>query len=116
MEQALDLCAKGGQVVMLAIAWEPTAVLPPNWMAREVRMQSSFGTQPHDWRHRAGPDAQGTGLESITCSVATNFVPIEGIQEASRPSAVRPPSCRWWWNSRREQAITLIPFRGVWNW
>ena len=81
MEQALDLCAKGGQVVMLAIAWEPTAVLPPNWMAREVRMQSSFGTQPQDWR--IALELMRTGKVSVDHMLtATNFVPLEGIQGA----------------------------------
>jgi threonine dehydrogenase-like Zn-dependent dehydrogenase len=81
MEQALDLCAKGGQVVMLAIAWEPTAVLPPNWMAREVRMQSSFGTQPQDWR--IALDLMRKGLVSVDHMLtSTNFVPLEEIQGA----------------------------------
>ena len=81
MEQALDLCAKGGQVVMLAIAWEPTAVLPPNWMAREVRMQSSFGTAPEDWR--IALELMRTGLVSVDHMLtSTNFVPLEGIQGA----------------------------------
>ena len=90
MEQALDLCAKGGQVVMLAIAWEPTAVLPPNWMAREVRMQSSFGTQPQDWR--IALELMRTGRVSVDHMLtATNFVPLEGIQAAFE-SLCRPTS------------------------
>ena len=81
MEQALDLCARGGQVVMLAIAWEPTPVLPPNWMAREVRMQSSFGTLPEDWR--IALELLRTGRVSVDHMLnATNFVPLEGIQDA----------------------------------
>jgi (R,R)-butanediol dehydrogenase/meso-butanediol dehydrogenase/diacetyl reductase len=90
MEQALDLSAKGGQVVMLAIAWEPTAVLPPNWMAREVRMQSSFGTLPQDWR--IALELMRTGRVSVDHMLnATNFVPLEGIQSAFE-SLCRPSS------------------------
>ena len=80
-EQALDLCARGGQVVMLAIAWEPTPVQPPNWMAREVRMQSSFGTLPEDWR--IALELMRKGLVSVDHMLtSTNFVPLEGIQGA----------------------------------
>jgi threonine dehydrogenase-like Zn-dependent dehydrogenase len=81
LEQALDLSARGGQVVMIAIAWEPTPVVPPNWMAREVRMQSSFGTQPEDWR--IALELMRSGKVSVDHMLsATNFVPLEGIQGA----------------------------------
>ena len=81
LDQALDLCAKGGQVVMLAIAWEPTAVMPSNWMAREVRMQASFGTTPLDWQ--IAMDLMRKGLVSVDHMLAsTDFVPLEGIQGA----------------------------------
>ena len=81
LEQGLDLCARGGQVVMIAIAWEPTPVVPPNWMAREVRMQSSFGTLPEDWR--IALDLMRTGRVSVEHMLTgTNFVPLEGIQGA----------------------------------
>ncbi|MCY4559262.1 MAG: zinc-binding dehydrogenase [Chloroflexi bacterium] len=81
LEQGLDLCARGGQVVMIAIAWEPTPVVPPNWMAREVRMQSSFGTLPEDWR--IALELMRTGKVSVEHMLSgTNFVPLEGIQGA----------------------------------
>ena len=80
LEQGLDLCARGGQVVMIAIAWESTPVMPPNWMAREVRMQSSFGTLPEDWQIALG--LMRTGRVSVDHMLsATNFVPLDGIQE-----------------------------------
>ena len=81
MDQALDLVARGGQVVMIAIAWEPTAVMPANWMARQVRMQASFGTQPEDWR--IALELLRTGKVSVDHMLTgTNFVPLEGIQDA----------------------------------
>ena len=90
LEQALDLSARGGQVVVLAIAWEPTPVLPPNWMAREVRMQSSFGTLPQDWR--IALELMRTGRVSVDHMLnATNFVPLDGIQGAFE-SLCRPSS------------------------
>ena len=81
LDQALELTARGGQVVMVAIAWEPTAVMPSNWMAREVRMQASFGTQPQDWP--IALELMRTGRVSVDHMLnSTNFVPLEGIQDA----------------------------------
>ena len=81
LEQALDLSARGGQVVMIAIAWGPTPVMPPNWMAREVRVQSSFGTAPEDWR--IALELMRSGQVSVDHMLsATDFVPLEGIQGA----------------------------------
>ena len=81
LDQALDLAARGGQVVMIAIAWEPTAVNPANWMARQVRMQASFGTQPQDWP--IALELMRTGKVSVDHMLSgTNFVPLEGIQGA----------------------------------
>ncbi len=66
---------------MIAIAWEPTSAKPPNWMAREVRVQSSFGTLLEDWR--IGLELMRTGRVSVDHMLnATNFVPLEGIQDA----------------------------------
>ncbi|MCH8063079.1 MAG: zinc-binding dehydrogenase [Chloroflexi bacterium] len=81
LDQALNLAARGGQVVLVAIAWEPTPVLPPDWMAREVRLQASFGTLPEDWK---------TSLELISAGKVdmapllseSNFLPLDDIQNA----------------------------------
>jgi threonine dehydrogenase-like Zn-dependent dehydrogenase len=50
-------------------------------MAREVRMQSSFGTQPEDWR--IALELMRRGQVSVDHMLkATNFIPLEGIQSA----------------------------------
>ena len=45
LDQALNMVNRKGQVVLVAIVWEETGVLPPDWMAREVNLQTSFGSQ-----------------------------------------------------------------------
>ena len=50
LDQALNLVRRFGQVVLVAIAWEPTSVLPVDWMAREVKLQASFSSTTDDWR------------------------------------------------------------------
>ena len=81
LDDALDMVKRGGQVMLVAIAWEPTGVLPPNWMAREVSLQASFGAQPEDWRIaleliRAGK----VSMEPLVSEAS--FLPLDGIQEA----------------------------------
>ena len=49
LSQALNMARRNGEVMLVAIAWEPTGVVPVEWMAREVRLATSFGTEPRDW-------------------------------------------------------------------
>ena len=50
LDQALNMVRRNGQVVLVAIVWEETGVLPPDWMGREVNLQTVFGLRPEDWR------------------------------------------------------------------
>jgi 2-desacetyl-2-hydroxyethyl bacteriochlorophyllide A dehydrogenase len=81
LDQALNIVARDGQVVLVAIAWEPTQVLPPDWMAREVKLQATFGTQPEDWR--IAFDLIRQGKVSMKPMLAeTDFLPLDDIQQA----------------------------------
>ncbi|MCH7800442.1 MAG: zinc-binding dehydrogenase [Chloroflexi bacterium] len=81
LDSAMDMVKRGGQVVLVAIVWTPTDVMPPNWMAREVSLQSSFGTQPEDWR--IALDLIRAGKVSMKPLVSeASFLPLDNIQEA----------------------------------
>ncbi len=81
LDQALNIVARGGQVVLVAIAWEPTPLVTPDWMAREVKLQASFGTQPEDWR--VALDLIKAGRVSVEHLLSdTNFLPLDDIQAA----------------------------------
>lgn len=81
LDQALNMVRRGGQVVLVAIIWERTPVLPPDWMAREVKLQTSFGTQPRDWRIALDLIRSGkVTMEPMTSEAS--FLPLEGIQDA----------------------------------
>ena len=81
LDQALDMARRGGQVMLVAIAWEPTAVLPANWIAREVSLQSSFGATPQDWRIALELIRAGTvSLEPLVSEAS--FLPLADIQDA----------------------------------
>jgi (R,R)-butanediol dehydrogenase/meso-butanediol dehydrogenase/diacetyl reductase len=81
LDQALNTVRRGGQVVLVAIAWEPVSVLPADWMAREVKLQASFGSRPENWQTslrlmQSGQVNVGPMLEEAS------FVPLDGIQKA----------------------------------
>jgi len=67
--------------VLIALAREPTAMLPVDWAAREVKFQASFGSVPEDWRVsldliRSGKVKMGPLLGG------TDLIPLDGIQSA----------------------------------
>ena len=89
LQQSLEMVARGGQVNLVAIAWEPVPVLPVEWMAREIDLRASFGGAPEEWRislelMRSGAISVAPLLET------TGFISLEGVQRAfealARPS------------------------------
>ena len=90
LQDAFDLVRRHGEVLLIALAWEPTAVLPVDWAAREVKFQASFGTTPEDWRIaleliRSGKVRLGRMLSEA------DFIPLDGIQDAFE-ALVKPSS------------------------
>ncbi len=81
LDQALNMVRRGGQVVLVAIVWERTPVLPPDWMAREVKLQTSFGTQPQDWRIALDLIRSGKVTMEPLVSEAS-YLPLDDIQGA----------------------------------
>ena len=81
LDDALQMVRRSGQVMLVAITWEPTELLPPDWMAREVGLQASFGTRPEDWR--IALDLIRTGKVTMDPLVSdASFLPLENIQGA----------------------------------
>ena len=81
LDQALSMVRRSGQVVLVALAWEPTSVLPVDWIAREVRMQTSFSSTPEDWRV-ALELIQSGKVDMNSLLSEASFIPLDGIQQA----------------------------------
>ena len=81
LDDAFNLVRRHGEVVLIALAWEPTSVLPVDWAAREVKFQASFGTAPEDWRIALDLIQSGKVQMAPMLSEA-GFIPLDGIQEA----------------------------------
>lgn len=81
LDQALNMVRRSGQVVLVAIAWEPVEVLPADWIARQVNMQASFGSAPEDWR--AALDLIRSGEVTVDPLLSeAGFIPLTEIQQA----------------------------------
>ncbi len=81
LDQALNMVHRNGQVVLVAIVWEQTPVLPPDWMAREINLKTSFGSQPEDWRIALDLIRSGkVTMESLVSEAS--FLPLDEIQGA----------------------------------
>ena len=88
LHDAFNLVRRGGQVVLIALAWEPTSVLPVDWAGMEVKFQASFGSLPEDWRISLELIRSGKVNMDPLLSEA-GFIPLEGIQEAFE-SPIKP--------------------------
>ena len=81
LDQAMTLVRRLGQVVLVALSWEHTSVLPVDWITREVKMQASFGARTEDWRIALELIRSGKVTVDPMLSEA-GFIPVEGIQQA----------------------------------
>jgi (R,R)-butanediol dehydrogenase/meso-butanediol dehydrogenase/diacetyl reductase len=80
LDQSLSMVRRNGQVVLVAIAWEDIPVLPIDWMGREIRLQTTFGSVADDWR--VALDLMKTGRIDVEPLLSDNsFVPLESIDE-----------------------------------
>ena len=81
VNQALDMARRNGQVMLLAVPWKQISILPVDWMAREVELQSTFGARPVDWR--VAMDLIRSGKVAIDPILSKDeFIPLDRIQEA----------------------------------
>ena len=80
LQQGFDSVRRAGQVVLVAVPWEPMPVLPAEWMAREIDFRASWGGLPEDWRIALQLLASGKISASALVS-DTSFVTLDEIQE-----------------------------------
>ena len=81
LDQAFDATRRAGQVVLVAVPWEPLPLEPANWMAREVDFRTSFASQAQDWRTALGLLATGRISADALMSEAS-FIALDDIQQA----------------------------------
>ena len=81
LDQAMDMVRQSGQVVLVGVAWEETPLLPSVWMAKEIKLQTTFGARSEDYC--LALDLIKTGKIAIEPMVSkAGFIPLDDIQEA----------------------------------
>lgn len=80
LDQAFDATRRDGQVVLVAVPWEPVPLEPADWMAREVDFRVSFASLPEDWRIALDLLSNGRISGEALMSEASTIA-LEDIQE-----------------------------------
>lgn len=50
LQQGLEMVRRGGQTLVVSMAWEEVPLLTVEWIGREVELKASYGAQPEDWQ------------------------------------------------------------------
>ena len=81
LDQALTMVRRNGQVMLVSVVWEETPLVPADWMAREVSMQTSFGQTPEDWTMAL--DLLQSGRVTVGPMLSEEqIIPLDQIQHA----------------------------------
>ncbi|MDA0232457.1 MAG: zinc-binding dehydrogenase [Chloroflexi bacterium] len=80
LDQAFLSVRRSGQVILVAVPWEPLPILPSDWMAREIDFRASWGGLPEDWR--ISLDLMRLGKVNAGVLISENsLIDLEQIQE-----------------------------------
>lgn len=81
LQNALESARHGGRVVVVALAWEDSPVLPVDWISRDLTMTTSLAWAPEDWR--IGLDLIRDGkVVTEPLLPAGSIIGLDGIQAA----------------------------------
>ena len=81
LHQALSIVRRGGRVALVALCWEPTEVLPVDWISRDIQLVTSLWHHPRHWA--IALDLLSRGLVRTGPMLAAGSeVSLDGIQEA----------------------------------
>ena len=81
LDTAFNLVRKNGNVMLVALAWENVPVLPVDWAAKEIQLNTTFGGVPFDWQVAMNLIESGSiTLEPLLAD--TDILAIDDIQAA----------------------------------
>jgi (R,R)-butanediol dehydrogenase/meso-butanediol dehydrogenase/diacetyl reductase len=90
LDQAFDSARRSGQVVLVAVPWEPLPLRPADWMGREVDFRVSFASDPEDWRIALDLLASGK-ISGDALMSDTSTIGLDDVQDAFE-GLVKPSS------------------------
>lgn len=88
LDQALNSVSHSGQVTLVALSWEPIPITSVNWAGREVKMQTTFGAWPLDYK--LALDFISKNIINIDSLVSNSaYINLEDIQQTFE-SLIKP--------------------------
>jgi (R,R)-butanediol dehydrogenase / meso-butanediol dehydrogenase / diacetyl reductase len=49
-QQGMEMLRRGGQLLVVSMAWEDVDLRTVDWIGREVEMKAAYGSEPADWQ------------------------------------------------------------------
>ena len=81
LDESLTMVRREGQVVLIALSWEPILVQPVDWVGREVKMKAAYGSRPEDWSTAVNLIRDGR-IQTDPMIDESDFVDLDDIQQA----------------------------------
>ena len=81
LDESLTMVRREGQVVLIALSWEPILVNPVDWVGREVKMKAAYGSRPEDWSTAVNLIRDGR-IQTDPMIDESDFVDLDDIQQA----------------------------------
>ena len=88
LQSALDMVRKKGNVMLVALAWEDVPLLPVDWAGKEIQLNTTFGSEPYDFKVAVDLIATKKFLLEPLLS-ETDTIKLEDIQKAFE-SLIKP--------------------------
>jgi (R,R)-butanediol dehydrogenase/meso-butanediol dehydrogenase/diacetyl reductase len=98
LQQGLEMVRRGGQVLLVSMAWVDVPLLTVEWIGREVEMKAAYGSTPQDWQtvltlmergqidHKPMvPDDSFIGFDQMQSSMERLMTPDDHIQLVLAP-------------------------------
>ena len=81
LQQGLEMVRRGGQLLVVSMAWEDVDLLTVEWIGREVEMKAAYGSEPVDWRTALNLMERGQ-LSSKSMVTADSFIGFDEMQSS----------------------------------
>ena len=80
-QQGMEMVWRGGQLLVVSMAWEDVDLRTVDWIGREVEMKAAYGSQPIDWQTALNLMSRGQ-LSSESMITSESFISWDDMQSS----------------------------------
>ena len=80
-QQGMEMVWRGGQLLVVSMAWEDVDLRTVDWIGREVEMKAAYGSQPIDWQTALNLMSRGQ-LSSESMITPESFISWDDMQSS----------------------------------